>query len=184
MASLNKVMLIGNLTRDPQLKYLPNQTAVCEFGLAVSRKYKAANGEQREDTAFVDCTVFGKGGEIFNQYMTKGKPVFVEGRLKYDTWEDKNGGGKRSKLAVVVEDFQFLGGRDSGGGGEGGGSYGGREGGGQQSYGGGGGYERSAPPSRQQPPRNGPPAGRQQPQQQPEAPYGDEQQFSDDDIPF
>lgn len=179
MASLNKVMLIGNLTRDPQLKYLPNQTAVCEFGLAVSRKYKAANGEQREDTAFVDCTVFGKGGEIFNQYMTKGKPVFVEGRLKYDTWEDKNGGGKRSKMSVVVEDFQFLGGRDSGGG-EGGGDRGGY--GGQQGYGGGGGgYERSAPPPRQQPPRSAP---RQPAQEPPEAPYGDEQQFNEDDIPF
>ena len=181
MASLNKVMLIGNLTRDPQLKYLPNQTAVCEFGLAVSRKYKAANGEQREDTAFVDCTVFGKGGEIFNQYMTKGKPVFVEGRLKFDSWEDKNGGGKRSKLAVVVEDFQFLGGRDQAGGQGGGAPSGGGE---QQSYGGqgggGGGYERSAPPSRPRPPQQSKPA--QQPQ--PEAPYGDEQQFNDDDIPF
>ena len=178
MASLNKVMLIGNLTRDPQLKYLPNQTAVREFGLAVSRKYKAANGEQREDTAFIDCTLFGKGGEIFNQYMTKGKPVFVEGRLKYDTWEDKNGGGKRSKLNVVVEDFQFLGGRDGAGQGGGGGEnqgYGGQ--------GGGGGYERSAPPARPMPNR-GPAQQRPAPQQQPEAPYGDEQQFSDDDIPF
>ena len=184
MASLNKVMLIGNLTRDPQLKYLPNQTAVCEFGLAVSRKYKAANGEQREDTAFVDCTVFGKGGEIFNQYMTKGKPVFVEGRLKFDSWEDKNGGGKRSKLAVVVEEFQFLGGRDQAGGQAGGGeqqSYGGQGGGGGTS-GGGGGYERSAPPSRPRPPQQQPNRPAQQPQ--PEAPYGEEQQFGEDDIPF
>jgi single-strand DNA-binding protein len=108
MAYLNKVMLIGRLTRDPQLKYLPSQTAVCEFGLAVGRKFKAANGEMKEETAFIDCTLFGKGGEIFNQYMAKGKQVFVEGRLKYDTWEDKNGGGKRSKLAVTVEEFQFL----------------------------------------------------------------------------
>ena len=181
MASLNKVMLIGNLTRDPALKYLPNQTAVCEFGLAVSRKFKSASGEMREDTAFVDCTVFGKGGEIFNQYMTKGKPVFIEGRLKFDSWEDKNGGGKRSKLAVVVEDFQFLGGRDSAGqGGGGGGEQGGYEGGG----GGGGGYERSAPPARpmggNRPPANRPPAQ----QKPPEAPYGEEQQFNDDDIPF
>lgn len=179
MAALNKVMLIGNLTRDPQLKYLPNQTAICEFGLAVTRKFKSANGEQREDTCFVDCTLFGKGGEIFNQYMTKGKPVFVEGRLKLDQWEDKNGGGKRSKLTVVVEDFQFLGGRDSGG--QGGG------GGGDQGYagqgGGGGGYERSAPPAR--PMQSRPPQQRQPAQQQPpEAPYGEEQQFSEDDIPF
>ncbi|MGC4031062.1 MAG: single-stranded DNA-binding protein [Tepidisphaeraceae bacterium] len=185
MAALNKVMLIGNLTRDPQLKYLPNQTAVCEFGLAVTRKFKSANGEQREDTAFVDCTVFGRGGEIFNQYMTKGKPVYVEGRLKLDQWEDKNGGGKRSKLSVVVEDFQFLGGRDSGGQGGGGGEnqgYGGQSGGG---YGGqqGGGYERSAPPAR--PMQSRPPQQQRPAQQQPpEAPYGEEQQFSDDDIPF
>jgi len=115
MASLNKVMLIGNLTRDPQLKYLPNQTAVCEFGLATSRKFKGADGNQREDTTFIDCTIFGKTGETFNQYMSKGKPCYLEGRLKFDTWEDKQGGGKRSKLSVVVEEFQFLGGREGGG---------------------------------------------------------------------
>lgn len=114
MAGVNKVILIGNLTRDPQLKYLPNQTAVCEFGLATSRKFKGADGNQREDTTFIDCTIFGKIGETFNQYMSKGKPCYLEGRLKFDTWEDKQGGGKRSKLSVVVEEFQFLGGREGG----------------------------------------------------------------------
>jgi single-strand DNA-binding protein len=114
MADVNKVILIGRLTRDPQMRYTPTQTAICEFGLAVGRKFKTASGEQREETAFIDCTVWGKGGEIFNQYMSKGKQVYIEGRLKYDTWEDKNGGGKRSKLSVNVDDFQFLGDKHNG----------------------------------------------------------------------
>ena len=105
MPSLNKVMLIGNLTRDPQLKYLPSQTAVTEFGLAINRKFKS-NGEAREEVLFVDCTVFGKPAEVVNQYVKKGDPLFVEGRLKYDTWESD--GGKRSKISVVVEQFQFI----------------------------------------------------------------------------
>lgn len=112
MASVNKVMLIGNVTRDPQLKYLPNQTALCEFGLAMNRKFKGANGEDREEVAFVDCSIFGKAAEVVQKYVTKGKPLFVEGRLKYDSWEDKNGGGKRSKLSVIVDNFQFLGAPD------------------------------------------------------------------------
>lgn len=114
MADVNKVILIGRLTRDPQLKFLPSQMAICEFSVAVGRKFKTASGEQREETAFIDCTLFGKGGEVFNQYMTKGKQVYLEGRLKLDSWEDKNGGGKRSKLSVVVEEFQFLGDRGPG----------------------------------------------------------------------
>ena len=178
MADLNKVMLIGRLTRDPQLKYLPSQTAVCEFGLAVGRKFKTASGEQKEETAFIDCTLFGKGGEIFNQYMGKGRQVFIEGRLKYDTWEDKNGGGKRSRLTVNVEEFQFLdsGNREGGGGGGGGqrGNYGNQGGGGYDNEGGG------PPPAR--PMNRGPARPQQQPPQQ--APYGEEQQFNDDDIPF
>src|SRR3954464_10583466 len=109
MASFNKVILLGNLTRDPQLKYLPSQTAVAEFGLACNRKFRTAQGEDREEVTFVDVTALGKQGEGINQYMTKGKPIFIEGRLKYDTWDDKNGGGKRSKLTVVIENFQFLG---------------------------------------------------------------------------
>ena len=108
MASFNKVMLMGNLTRDPQVKHLPSSMVVAEFGLAVSRRFKTANGEDREEVAFVDCTAFGKQAEVIGQYCVKGKPIFVEGRLKFDTWEDKMGHGKRSKLTVVVENFQFL----------------------------------------------------------------------------
>ena len=115
MANYNKVLLMGNLTRDPQLKYLPSQMAVAEFGLAINRKFKTAAGEDREETTFVDCSAFGRTGEVINQYFQKGKPIFIEGRLKFDSWEDKNGGGKRSKLAVVVERFEFVGGKDGGG---------------------------------------------------------------------
>ena len=107
-ASFNKVMLMGNLTRDPQVKQLPSNTTVVEFGLAVSRKFKTAGGEDREEVAFVDCSAFGRQAETISQYCTKGKPIFVEGRLKFDAWDDKQGSGKRSKLTVVVENFQFL----------------------------------------------------------------------------
>src|SRR5580704_7652645 len=117
MANVNRVILVGNLTRDPQLKYLPSQTAVAEFGLAMNRKFKSATGEDREEVCFVDCSAFGRTGEVINQYCQKGKLIYIEGRLKYDQWEDKQGGGKRSKLSVVVENFQFLSGRDGGGGG-------------------------------------------------------------------
>src|SRR3954462_13123646 len=128
MASFNKVLLMGNLTRDPQLKYLPSSnTAVAEFGLACNRKFRTANGEDREEVTFVDVTAFGKQAEVINQYCQKGKPLFIEGRLKLDQWEDKQGGGKRSKLTVVIENFQFIGGRDGAGGGGGGGSSGGGE---------------------------------------------------------
>ena len=109
MASYNKVFLMGNLTRDPQVKHLPSQMVVAEFGLAVNRRYKTATGEDKEEVAFVDCTAFGRQAETISQYCTKGKPIFVEGRLKFDTWDDKGGSGKRSKLTVVVENFQFLG---------------------------------------------------------------------------
>jgi single-strand DNA-binding protein len=117
MASFNKVMLMGNLTRDPQVRTLPggNNTNVAEFGLATSRRFRTHDGEDREDVCFVDCTAFGKQADVIAQFCTKGKPIFIEGRLKYDSWDDKNGGGKRSKLSVVVENFQFVGGRDSGG---------------------------------------------------------------------
>src|SRR5437660_410430 len=130
MADLNKVMLIGRLSRDPQLRYLPSQSAVCDFGFAVGRKFKTASGEQKEETCFLDCTVFGKGAEVFNQYMAKGKQCFLEGRLRLDQWDDKTTGQKRSKVTVVVEDFQFLGSpgdgqRSAGGAGGGGGEEGG-----------------------------------------------------------
>jgi single-strand DNA-binding protein len=114
MPNFNQVLLMGNVTRDPQFKQLPNGSAVADFGLAASRKYRNAAGEDKEETCFVDCAAFGKQAEVIHQYVTKGKPLFVQGRLKYDTWEDKSG-GKRSKLSVIVENFQFLGSRDGGG---------------------------------------------------------------------
>src|SRR5947209_7743849 len=119
MRGYNKVILMGNLTRDPQLKYLPSQTAVVEFALAMNRKFKDAQGQDREEVCFVECAAFGKTGEVINQYCKKGKPLFVEGRLKLDQWDDKQGGGKRSKLSVVVENFTLLGGPGEGGGGGG-----------------------------------------------------------------
>jgi single-strand DNA-binding protein len=118
VASLNKVLLIGNLTRDPELRYIPSGTAVAKFGLAVNRDYvDKASGEKKENTCFVDVTVWGKQAEICNQYLSKGRPVFVEGRLEFSTWETKDG-DKRSKIEVVGERVQFLGGRgrDEGGG--------------------------------------------------------------------
>ena len=119
MANLNKVMLIGNLTRDPELKYTPGNQAVCELGLAVNRKYRTKDNEEREEVTFVDCEAWGKQAEVIKQYMTKGRPIFIEGRLKLDTWDDKDG-QKRSKMRVVIEDFQFVEGRGGGGGSSGG----------------------------------------------------------------
>ena len=109
MPSFNRVTLIGNLTRDPETRDLPSGTTLCEFGLAMTRHYKTQGGDDREETCFIDCTAFGKQAEVLSQYVTKGRPLFVEGRLKYDQWDDKNGGGKRSKVSVIVENFQFLG---------------------------------------------------------------------------
>ena len=113
MANFNKVMLMGNLTRDPQLSYLPSQTAVVDFGLAVNRQWTGQDGSKREETCFVDCRAFGKPAETINKYMTKGRPIFVEGRLTYDTWTAQDG-SKKSRLRVTVENFQFLGGAPSG----------------------------------------------------------------------
>ena len=112
MSSFNKVILMGNLTRDPQTKQLPGSTVITDFGLACNRRFRTVAGEDREETAFVDCTAFGKQAEVIGQFCRKGKPLFIEGRLKYDTWDDKLGGGKRSKLSVVVENFQFVGPRE------------------------------------------------------------------------
>lgn len=114
MANYNKVILMGNLTRDPQLSYLPSQTPVVEFGLAINRKWKSQDGEQREETCFVDCKAFGRQAETLNQYMRKGRPIMIEGRLQLSQWEDQSG-TKRSKLRVVVETFQFLGAGGGGG---------------------------------------------------------------------
>src|SRR5437868_2590066 len=121
MASFNKVILLGNLTRDPEVRYTPKGTAVTELGMAVNRVYTAENGEKREDTTFVDVTLWGRTAEIAGEYLKKGRPVFIEGRLQLDTWDDKQSGQKRSKLKVVGEGLQLLGGRPGGGGGGGGG---------------------------------------------------------------
>jgi single-strand DNA-binding protein len=180
MASYNKVLLMGNLTRDPQLRYTPSQMAVAEFGIAVNNKFTTKSGESREEVCFVDITAWGKQAELINQYFQKGKPIFIEGRLKYDTWEDKNGGGKRHKLTVTLEGFQFVGGRDGGGSGGGGGGY-------DQSQASdpgdapqqrGGYQQRPAPSGRPAPApaRPAPPPAEQ--------PFGEEQQFKEDDIPF
>jgi single-strand DNA-binding protein len=118
MANYNKVILAGNLTRDPQLSYTPTNTAVTEFGLAINRRWKSQSGENREETCFADCRVYGKQAETFNEYMSKGRPVLVEGRLQFQQWTAKDG-SKRSKHMVIVENFQFLGGREGGGGGGG-----------------------------------------------------------------
>lgn len=182
MASFNKVILMGNLTRDPQMKYLPSQTAVVEFGVACNRKFKTATGEDKEEVTFVDCTSFGKQAEVINQYFTKGKPIFIEGRLKYDTWEDKQGGGKRHKLTVVIENFQFVGSREGGGGGGGGGGFDDQAGGGGGGGGGGGSYAQRGPARPAAAARA--PAPRPAAAPQPEAPFSEDQQFKDDDIPF
>lgn len=118
MASFNKVILVGNLTRDPELRYTPKGTAVARLGLAVNRQWKTDSGESREEVTFIDIDAFGRQAEVIGQYCKKGKPLMIEGRLKYDTWEDKQTNQKRSKLTVVLESFQFLG--DGGGGGRGG----------------------------------------------------------------
>jgi single-strand DNA-binding protein len=107
MAAFNKVLLLGNLTRDPQLSYTPNQTAVVDFGLAMNRKWTGQDGTQREETCFVDCRAFGRQAENINKYLTKGRLVFVEGRLTFDSWTAQDG-TKRSKHRITVESFQFM----------------------------------------------------------------------------
>jgi len=118
MANFNKILLMGNLTRDPQLTYLPSQTAVVEFGLAVNRKWTGKDGEGKEETCFVDCRAFGRLAENINKYLTKGRPLFVEGRLTFDSWTAQDG-TKRSKHRVTVENFQFLPGGAGAGAGQG-----------------------------------------------------------------
>jgi single-strand DNA-binding protein len=108
MASYNKVILIGNLTRDPELRYTPKGLAIAKIGLAVNRTWRDANGESKEETTFVDIDAFGKLAETLGQYMKKGRPLMVEGRLRLDTWEDKQTNQKRSRLGVILESFQFL----------------------------------------------------------------------------
>ena len=162
MANLNKVFLIGNLTRDPELRYTPGGTAVAEFGLAVNRQYRDQSGQNQEETTFLDITVWGRQGETCNQYLNKGRSVFVEGRLQYDSWETQDG-QRRSKIRVVAERVQFLGG---GGGGD---RQGGPPGGQRQ-----GGGRRDGPPPQQGP--RGPEPSVQ------EGPVDDDLNL--DDIPF
>ena len=162
MASYNKVLLLGNCTRDPEIKYTPKGTAVAELGLAVNRVYTADNGEKREETTFVDVTFWGRQAEIVGEYLKKGRPVFVEGRLQLDTWDDKQTGAKRSKLRVVAENMQLLGSRAEGG--EGGGSGGG-----------GAPFSRPAQSSGQQ---------RQAPAPQKREPVDPDLEPEEDDIPF
>lgn len=156
MASLNKVMLIGNVTRDPEVRFTPKGTAVAEVGLAINRVFTPEGGEKREETTFVDVTFWGRQAEIVGEYAKKGKPIYVEGRLQLDTWDDKQSGQKRSKLRVVGEQLQLLGGRPGGGGQSGGGDYDGGE---------------APAPRPQRPPAAARPAA---PVEQPD----------DDDIPF
>lgn len=136
MANFNKVILLGNLTRDPEVKQVGNGLTVAKLGMAVNRSY-TTNGEKREETCYVDLTAFGRQAEVLGQYAGKGRPLMIEGRLQYSQWEDKTTGQKRNKLDVVIENFQFVGGRDAGE--DGGGGGGGR--GARSSGGGGGGYE-------------------------------------------
>ena len=123
MANLNKVMMIGRLTADPELKYLPSGSAVCSMRLATSRTYKGRDGEQQEDTCFIDIAVWNRQAELCNQYLEKGREVFIEGRLDYDQWESQDG-QKRSKHKITAERVQFLGGKGESSGGGGGKGYG------------------------------------------------------------
>lgn len=162
--NFNKVYLMGNLTRDPQLSYLPSNTPVVELGIATNRRFKRQDGEQGEETLFIDCRAFGRTAEVINQYTAKGRPIFIEGRLQLDRWQDKEG-NQRSKHRVFIENFQFI---DQRGGGDGPGGApdqgGAAQGYGGGGYGGGGGGGAPAPPS------NAPPTGDPDPE--------------GDDIPF
>lgn len=138
MSNLNRVILTGNLTRDPEVKYTPKGTAIAAFGLAVNRAYKTEAGEKREETTFLDLEAYAKLAEIIGEYCRKGKKILVEGRLKLDQWDDRQTGQKRSKVKIVVETMEFLGGTD-------------RESGDDSA---------AEPPPRRQPPRSGPPKTR------------------------
>src|SRR3954471_5065113 len=120
MANFNKVILIGNITRDPELRYTPKGMAIAKIGMAINRTWKSETGESKEEVTFVDVDAFGRQAETIAQYLKKGSPLMVEGRLRLDQWDDKQSGQKRSRLGVVLEGFQFLGGNRSEGGGGGG----------------------------------------------------------------
>jgi single-strand DNA-binding protein len=174
MASFNRVILAGNLTRDPQLSYLPSNTAVCDFGLAMNRKFRDKDGNQKEEVCYVDLQAWGRTAETINQYFQKGKPILVEGRLRYREWTSKEG-QKRSKLEVSVDTFSFIDGGAGGAGGGGGGAGGG--GGGYRGQAGGGGHYQGRPGP-------GSPAP-SEPQGEPEPPPMDDgPPPGDPDIPF
>jgi single-strand DNA-binding protein len=116
MASVNKVILIGNCTRDPEVRYTPKGTAVADIGMAMNRYFSSDGGERREETTFVDVTLWGRQAEVAGEYLKKGRPVYIEGRLQMDSWDDKNTGQKRTKLKIVGEQMQLLGSREGGGG--------------------------------------------------------------------
>lgn len=132
--SFNKVILMGNLTRDIEVRTLPSGSQVANIGIATNRRFRTQEGENREEVTFIDCEAFGRTAEVMSQYLRKGRPVMIEGRLRYDQWQDKDG-NNRSKLKVVVENFQFVDSREGGGNAGGGGG------------GGGGGYAQSAAPA-------------------------------------
>ena len=163
MAYLNKVFLIGNLTRDPELRVTPKGTAICQFGLAVNRQFKDESGQMRDETTFVDIEAWGKQGELVSKYLTKGSPAMVEGRLKLDQWEDKTSGQKRSKLKIVLDNVQFLG---RPGGGAAGGPTGGPAAGADE------GPDHSPSPERHAPPARG------------EKPAPQASPSIDEDVPF
>ena len=172
MANYNRIVLVGNLTRDPQLRYLPSQMAVVDFGMAVNHKFKTKSGEDREEVLFIDVSAFGRQAEVINQYCQKGRPLLVEGRLKLDTWDDKQTGQKRSKHKVTFENFQLLGSRDGGQGGGDGGDQG-------RSYDNG-----NQRPQQQRGPARQPQQAAAASKPAPEQPFGEEQSFREDDIPF
>lgn len=110
MPNLNRVMLMGNLTRDPELKTTTSNKSVCQIGLAINHQWKSESGEKKEEVTFIDCEAWGRTAEVINEHLRKGRPIYIEGRLKLDQWQDKDG-GKRSKLKVVIESFEFIDGK-------------------------------------------------------------------------
>lgn len=180
MASYNKVMLMGNLTRDPEVRYTPKGSAVTDLALAVNRVYTTTDtNERREEVTYVDVVLWGRQAEIAGQYLKKGRPIFIEGRLQMDTWEDKQTGQKRSKIRVVGETMHFLDSKRDGSSDEGGG-------GGNSGGGGGGGYPSSRPQSRG-PSSGGRQQGGDNRQQSSNDEFGEgpiTDGLDDDDIPF
>jgi len=188
MPNLNKVQLMGNITRDPEVRYTPKGTAVTDISLAINRSFNSDDGERREETTFVDITFWGRQAEVIGEYMKKGRPIYVEGRLQLDSWEDKTSGQQRSRLKVVGENFQFLGGREEGGGGGGGGqsrsSSASSSSAQSHSGGGGGGSNEEYQETRGDSPSQAAPRQEYSPPRQSSAPQHSGPIEEDDDIPF